>query len=85
LTPLIPALMLCVRDRTLPVKLASERALVYVLKVKESGDTLLTKFLGTVDASVLPPGLSVRSISDYVKRVITKIAATESDEETEDV
>ncbi|KAJ3371029.1 translational activator of GCN4 [Kappamyces sp. JEL0680] len=72
----VPALMLSVRDRTIPIKLAAERALVYVLQIKES--------FGTVDAYVKANGPTAKSIADYAKRVLSKIAERDSDEETED-
>jgi hypothetical protein len=69
--------MVSVRDRTIPIKLAAERALVYVLEIKE-GSTSTDKYLKTLQ------GPTARSIADYAKRVLTKIAERDSDEETED-
>ena len=65
--------MACVRERTIPVKLAAERALVHVLKLDVSED-ILTDYVKTL-------GSNSRSVTDYVKRVLVKIASNESDEE----
>ena len=64
--------MSCVRDRTIPVKLSSERALVHVLKLNTSQDIIndYVKSLG--------PSAS-RNVGDYVRRVLLKIADNESD------
>jgi hypothetical protein len=70
----IPALMACVRDRTIPVKLAAERALVHVLKLNTS-DELVKEYVKTLGPS------ASRSVSDYVRRVLCKIAGNESDDE----
>lgn len=74
--------MLSVRDRVLPVKLASERALIHVLKVTSDSDGLLHSVLDEIDRDGgLSCGVTVRGVSDYVKRVIRKIADVESDTE----
>jgi hypothetical protein len=64
--------MISVRERTIPVKLAAERALVYVLQIK-NGTEILDKYLKTLDPS------SARSTSDYARRVLTKISSRDSD------
>jgi hypothetical protein len=74
LEKIIPALMSCVRDRVIPVKLAAERALVHVLKLNTS-DAIIKGYVKTLGPS------ASRSVSDYVRRVLTKIASNESDEE----
>ena len=76
LPSLLPTLMACVRDRTLPVKLAAERSLIHVLQLQVS-EQVLQEYLKTLD------GPTARTTEGYVKRVISKLAATESDEETE--
>jgi len=37
---LIPVIMTCVRDRNIPVKLSSERALIYLFDLKNGNDVL---------------------------------------------
>ena len=73
---LVSSLMQSVRDRTIAIKLAAERALLYVLQVKE-GTGILNKYLETLD----PP--KARSISEYSRRVLVKIADRDSDNEQE--
>ena len=67
--------MSCVRDRVIPVKLAAERALVHVLKLNTS-DAIIKEYVKTLGPS------ASRSVSDYVRRVLTKIASNDSDDET---
>ncbi|KAI9203244.1 armadillo-type protein [Polychytrium aggregatum] len=74
---MVPALMTTVRDRTIPVKLAGERALVYLLQIK-TGTDVLQKYLGTLD------GPTARSIGDYARRVLVKIGEKDSDDEADD-
>ena len=66
--------MICVRDRTIPVKLASERALVHVLQLKIS-DAVIKEYVKSLGS------ISSKSITDYVRRVLSKIASNESDDE----
>ena len=73
---LLVALMECVRERVLPVKLAAERAFVYVLKMNTSE--------GLEYMENVTKGLSkeiAKSIKDYVVRVISKISQVDSDED----
>ncbi|KAL2911529.1 translational activator of GCN4 [Polyrhizophydium stewartii] len=71
---LVPALMVGVRDRVIPIKLASERALVHVLQIK-AGTRVLQKYLDMLDAA------SARNIGDYARRVLAKIGERDSDAE----
>lgn len=66
--------MACVRDRTIPVKLAAERALVHVLKLNIS-DEIIQNYVKSLGST------ASRSVSDYVRRVLSKIASNESDDE----
>ena len=68
----VPTLMLCVRDRVIPVKLASERALVHFLCIK-TDESVLSKYLATLDNT------QSRSVGDYARRVLSKIAEAESE------
>jgi hypothetical protein len=70
--------MQCVRDRVIPVKLASERALVHILCI-QSDPSVLTEYLSTLDSA------NSRSVGDYARRVLSKIAeaSSEIDEEHE--
>lgn len=76
LKTIIPILMQSVRDRTIPIKLAAERALVYVLQIRK-GTNLLDQYLKTLDSA------SARSIGDYARRVLQKIGERDSDVEDE--
>ncbi|KAI8915645.1 armadillo-type protein [Gorgonomyces haynaldii] len=75
LKELVPVLMASVRDRTIPVKLAAERALVHCLAIKQ-GTKRLDEFLTLLDAS------QAQTIGDYCKRVLIKIAGRDSDDES---
>ncbi|KAJ3398360.1 translational activator of GCN4 [Chytridiales sp. JEL 0842] len=79
---IIPTMMLCVRDRIIPIKLASERALLHLFQMKPEEDptknVVLSGYLKTLD------GQAGRSIGDYARRVLSKIAEKESDDEDED-
>ncbi|CAB4435369.1 unnamed protein product [Rhizophagus irregularis] len=70
LSIIIPPMMVCVRDRVVPVKLAAELALVYVLQLLK-GETILQQYLSTVDAT------TAKSITDFHKRVLTKLVVQE--------
>lgn len=69
--------MQSVRDRTIPIKLAAERALVFLLQIP-AGASLFENHLKLFE------GPSARSIGDYARRVLTKIAERDSDHEDED-
>ncbi|KAJ3197163.1 translational activator of GCN4 [Irineochytrium annulatum] len=80
MTSLVPTLMLCVRDRVIPIKLAAERALIHVFRLtKPDGAEVLKRYLEGLDAS------ASRSIGDYAKRVLSTLAAKESDDEEEEI
>ncbi|CAG8528815.1 4749_t:CDS:10 [Funneliformis caledonium] len=70
LSIIIPPMMACARDRVVPVKLAAELALVYVLQLLES-EAILQQYLSTVDET------TAKSITDFHKRVLTKIVIQE--------
>jgi hypothetical protein len=76
LSSLLPNLMLSVRDRTIPIKLAAERALVYALDIRNGTSTLDECLMG-MDAP------AARSIGDYARRVLVKIGERDSDDESE--
>ncbi|ORX50637.1 ARM repeat-containing protein [Piromyces finnis] len=78
LNQLIPVIMTCVRDRNIPVKLSSERALIYLFDLK-NGNDVLQNYLKTLE------GPAVRSTGDYAKRVLTKLASQDVDSEDEDI
>ena len=71
-TLIIPNLMLCVRDRVIPVKLASERAMLHLLQIGKD-ESVLQNYLKSVDGS------SGRSVGEFAKRVLTKLGDTETD------
>jgi hypothetical protein len=73
---IVPALMLCVRDRVIPIKLASERAMMYILGMKSGAESeILKAYLGTLE------GNAGRSIGDYARRVLSKLGENDSDED----
>ncbi|KAJ3090385.1 translational activator of GCN4 [Quaeritorhiza haematococci] len=74
LSTLIPALMLCVRDRVIPVKLAGERALLHAFQIRKGMD-VVQKYVSTIDAA------TGRTVGDYARRVLVKISETNSDAE----
>ncbi|KAJ3294416.1 translational activator of GCN4 [Borealophlyctis nickersoniae] len=76
ISSLVSVMMLCARDRTMPIKLAAERALFHVLDIGESdkGGEVLQRYLKTLDSS------TARNIGDYTKRVLSKMVENESDE-----
>ncbi|KAI8814624.1 armadillo-type protein [Cladochytrium replicatum] len=74
--------MVCVRDRIYPVKLAAERSLVYAFQLRDlpEGGTskALQKYLETQDA------VTSRTIGDYARRVLAKLAEKDSEAEDEE-
>lgn len=72
ITLIIPNLMQCIRDRVIPVKLASERAMLHLLQIGKD-ETVLQNYLKSVDGS------TNRSVGEFAKRVLSKLA----DDETE--
>ncbi|VEU21456.1 DEKNAAC102327 [Brettanomyces naardenensis] len=79
----IPSVFACVRDPVIPIKLAAEKCFLAVLNLvndesneifkswleSREGETSVKSAAGTV--------LQVRSISEYVKRVATRLASVE--------
>ncbi|KAJ3106531.1 translational activator of GCN4 [Phlyctochytrium planicorne] len=82
LPSIVPTLMLCVRDRVIPIKLASERALIYVFQLIDveegSVSPVLQAYLKGLDTS------NSRTIGDYSRRVLAKLAEKESDDEVDE-
>ncbi|KAI8916484.1 armadillo-type protein [Powellomyces hirtus] len=79
LPTVVPALMLCVRDRNTPVKLAAERTLLHVFQINKpnaSGAQVLQTYLGG-----LSDAATARNIGDYARRVLSKLSAEDSDNE----
>ncbi|KAJ3031271.1 translational activator of GCN4 [Rhizophlyctis rosea] len=74
LPTLVPVLMACVRDRTIPVKLAAERCMVHVFRVGE-GDAVVKEYVKGVDAG------TGRVVGDYVRRVLSKLEGESEGEE----
>jgi hypothetical protein len=69
-TASLSALVQTVRDRTLPLKLASERALVSVLKLKTDPGFWEAALKAQLEPQVLKP------MKDYVVRILLKSAAS---------
>ncbi|KAI8144145.1 armadillo-type protein [Fennellomyces sp. T-0311] len=70
LDKLVPPMMVCVRDRNIPVKLTAERALVYTLQLNAS-EAVYERYLASVDAT------TQKQIADYHRRVLSKLAHQE--------
>lgn len=62
-----------VRERNIPVKLAAEKALLALLRSEEDTDDGLNECL-----QVLNPN-DARQLSDYYRRVLTKLIAAEKE------
>ncbi|KAJ3234763.1 translational activator of GCN4 [Chytriomyces hyalinus] len=77
LSILVPTLMLLVRERVIPIKLAAERSLLHLLCLssQRNDPSVLTKYASGLDNA------AARNLSDYAKRVLTKLADKESDDE----
>ena len=73
--------MIHVRDRTIPVKLAAERALVHVLQIDSHNEknSILDQYLKSLAST--SEASTAKSIGDYARRVLVKIASKESDAE----
>jgi hypothetical protein len=72
----------CVRDRNIPVKLTSERALLYTLQLQHD-DTGFEAYNATGNAA------NVKALGDFYRRVLSKLAANvregqQSEDEEED-
>ncbi|KAJ1972291.1 translational activator of GCN4, partial [Dimargaris xerosporica] len=65
---LVPPAMSLVRDRNLPVKRASERALLYLFNLPKD-QTLLSQFTASCDSEL------ATAVTDYHRRVLSKLAA----------
>lgn len=68
----IPLVMTCVKDRNIPVKLAGEKCLLHLLRLRQ-GEDLLQSFLGSVTPA------EAKQLGDYHKRVLVKLLAAETD------
>jgi hypothetical protein len=72
MTSLVPLVMQSVRDRTIPVKLAAERALLHILRIQEGS---FESYIQDIEPN------QRRSINDYAKRVLVKLLDRDSDDE----
>jgi len=73
----IPPLMLAVKEKNVPVKLAAERALLYCLNLK-AGTQVYEEYLQTLT------GENQRNLADYHKRVLSKLASSSEASDVED-
>lgn len=84
---LVPAIFGCVRDSVIPVKLAAEKAYLQIFKLTQEleenpedkskqQETFEKWFKHATEANVLPGTLG-RSVSEYTKRVATRLASAE--------
>ncbi|KAI8841708.1 armadillo-type protein [Chytridium lagenaria] len=82
LSTIVPVLMLCVRDRVIPIKLAAERALIYVFQLSVLGRVRRRLYFRNYVKGLDPP--TARKHGDYARRVLTKLAEKDSADEGED-
>eukprot|EP00002_Diphylleia_rotans_P033723 TRINITY_DN719_c0_g2_i1.p1 TRINITY_DN719_c0_g2~~TRINITY_DN719_c0_g2_i1.p1 ORF type:complete len:2625 (-),score=670.03 TRINITY_DN719_c0_g2_i1:1508-9382(-) len=79
LAPVVSNLMTCARGSNLPVKLASERALLYSLRAHVDDETV-QKYMRLVDEK------TAKLVSDYARRVLKQLSTgANSDAEDEEV
>ena len=69
---IVSSLLQSVRDRTIAIKIASERALYHVLQINEP-DSKLDEYLITLDT------MTAKSVGEYCKRVLIKLANSDED------
>ncbi|KAI9338101.1 armadillo-type protein [Zopfochytrium polystomum] len=84
LNAIVPTMMACVRGRVIPVKLAAERALVHLFCLRSptsggGGGDVLTQYLTPLDTA------SARTVGDYARKVLSKLAEADTDVEEGDV
>ncbi|KAJ3394121.1 translational activator of GCN4 [Entophlyctis sp. JEL0112] len=80
LSLIVPILMTLVRERVIPIKLASERALLHLLclSAENANPAVLSNYAASLDTA------SARNTTDYAKRVLSKLADKESDDEDDE-
>ncbi|KAF9273978.1 translational activator of GCN4 [Mortierella antarctica] len=67
---LVPLMMSSVRERVIPVKLATERALLFALQLQKDDGAYQT-YLGTINT------VASKSLIDYNRRILSKLAINE--------
>ncbi|KAF9968995.1 translational activator of GCN4, partial [Actinomortierella ambigua] len=70
LKEVVPAMMACVRERVIPIKLAAERALLFSLQLQYN-DGVYQQYLGTIDTA------ASKQLVDYHRRILSKLATNE--------
>ncbi|KAG0238098.1 translational activator of GCN4 [Actinomortierella wolfii] len=70
LKEVVPAMMTCVRERVIPIKLAAERALLFSLQLQYN-DAVYQQYLGTIDTA------ASKQLVDYHRRILSKLATNE--------
>ncbi|KAJ3137204.1 translational activator of GCN4 [Physocladia obscura] len=77
---IVPTIMLLVRERVIPIKLAAERALLHLLRLtaQNPDPSVLIKYTAGLDNA------SARNTQDYAKRVLSKLAEKDSDDDDEE-
>jgi len=63
---IVPALLVCVRDASSPIKIAAARAINYCIKFGQNSNKYLQKLMGSLDAS------TGKAITDFSKKVLSK-------------
>jgi len=75
---LVPPLMMRVKEKTFPIKLAAERALLYVLQIN-SNPSILEQYSKKLSE------LTSKTLNEYVSKVLVKLEVnSEQDEEDEE-
>ena len=73
LAKLVPTLLKSVQDSYVPVKLASERALLYLLQIHEN-PSVLENYIGSLSVA------DAKYLRTYVQRVLIKLPKTADDD-----
>ena len=68
---LVPAIVACVRDRTIPVKLAAEKALIAIFDMINVGESQLNAYIEHASEE------DGRQLQDYNRRVLSKLVKSE--------
>ena len=72
----VTGLLVCVREKNIPLKLAAERALLHLLRLAD-GEETLAAVTARVDAA------TGKALGDYHRRVLSKLGTAEGDSDGE--
>ncbi|CAG8564220.1 8388_t:CDS:10, partial [Diversispora eburnea] len=72
LSVIVPSMILCAKNKNIPLKLSAERTLLYTLQLL-NGESVLQEFLSKTDVS------TAKSVADFHKRVLSKLVSQASE------